>query len=157
MWQDRRTAETCTQLRDRNLEGWVNERTGLLLDPYFTATKLGWLLDHVDGARQRAEQGDLAAGTIDSFLLWRLTGGQMHATDATNASRTLLFNIHSQQWDPDLLALFDIPDAILPEVKNSADDSAVPAPRCSDRPFQSWGLLGINMPRSLAKHASTRA
>ena len=122
VWQDRRTAETCTQLRDRNLEGWVNERTGLLLDPYFTATKLGWLLDHVDGARQRAEQGDLAAGTIDSFLLWRLTGGQMHATDATNASRTLLFNIHSQQWDPDLLALFDIPDAILPEVKNSADD-----------------------------------
>lgn len=122
VWQDRRTAETCTQLRDRNLEGWVNERTGLLLDPYFTATKLGWLLDHVDGARQRAEQGELAAGTIDSFLLWRLTGGQMHATDATNASRTLLFNIHSQEWDPDLLALFDIPGAILPEVKNSADD-----------------------------------
>ena len=100
VWQDRRTAETCTQLRDRNLEGWVNERTGLLLDPYFTATKLGWLLDHVDGARQRADQGELAAGTIDSFLLWRLTGGQVHATDATNASRTLLFNIHSQQWDP---------------------------------------------------------
>jgi glycerol kinase len=122
VWQDRRTTETCTQLRDRNLEGWVNERTGLLLDPYFTATKLGWLLDHVDGARQRAEQGQLAAGTIDSFLLWRLTDGQMHATDATNASRTLLFNIHSQQWDPDLLALFDIPRAILPEVKNSADD-----------------------------------
>ena len=122
VWQDRRTAETCTQLRDRNLEGWVNERTGLLLDPYFTATKLGWLLDHVDGARQRAEQGELAAGTIDSFLLWRLTGGQVHATDATNASRTLLFNIHSQQWDPELLVLFDIPGAILPEVKNSADD-----------------------------------
>jgi glycerol kinase len=122
VWQDRRTAETCTQLRDRNLEGWINKRTGLLLDPYFTATKLGWLLDHVDGARQRAEQGELAAGTIDSFLLWRLTDGQIHATDATNASRTLLFNIHSQQWDPDLLSLFDIPGAILPEVKNSADD-----------------------------------
>ena len=122
VWQDRRTAAMCTQLRDQNLEGWVQERTGLLLDPYFTATKLRWLLDHVEGARQRAEQGALAAGTIDSFLLWRLTGGQVHATDATNASRTLLFNIHSQQWDPDLLALFDIPDAILPEVRNSADD-----------------------------------
>jgi glycerol kinase len=122
VWQDRRTAETCTQLRDQNLEGWVSERTGLLLDSYFTATKLRWLLDHVDGARQKAEQGQLAAGTIDSFLLWRLTGGQVHATDATNASRTLLFNIHSQQWDPDLLVLFDIPGAILPEVKNSADD-----------------------------------
>jgi glycerol kinase len=122
VWQDRRTAETCTQLRDQNLEGWVSKRTGLLLDPYFTATKLRWLLDHVDGARQRAEQGRLAAGTIDSFLLWRLTGGQVHATDATNASRTLLFNIHSQQWDPELLTLFDIPGAILPEVKNSSDD-----------------------------------
>ena len=120
VWQDRRTASTCAQLRRDGAESQVIAKTGLRLDPYFSATKIAWLLDHVSGARDRAVAGELAFGTVDSFLLWRLTGGQIHATDATNASRTLLFNIHTQEWDDDLLALFDIPRELLPEVKDCA-------------------------------------
>ena len=116
VWQDRRTAAFCDQLQAAGHEQLISERTGLLIDPYFSATKLRWLLDEVPGARQRAEQGKLRFGTVDSFLLWRLTGGKVHRTDATNASRTLLFNIHTQQWDPELLALLDIPPGLLPEV-----------------------------------------
>ncbi|MBD2858559.1 glycerol kinase GlpK [Spongiibacter sp. KMU-158] len=119
VWQDRRTAEQCVRLKSQGLEEFVRQRTGLLLDPYFSATKLAWILDNVDGARERAEAGKLAFGTVDCFLLWRLTGGKSHATDATNASRTLLFNIHRQQWDAELLRIFDIPAAILPEVKDN--------------------------------------
>ncbi|MFT6518789.1 MAG: glycerol kinase, partial [Candidatus Azotimanducaceae bacterium] len=103
VWQDRRTADVCEGLRAAGLQASVTAKTGLLLDPYFSATKVQWLLDNVDGARRRAEAGELAFGTIDSFLLWRLTGGQSHKTDATNASRTMLFNIHDQVWDKDLL------------------------------------------------------
>lgn len=120
VWQDRRTADACAALKAAGHEALVRERTGLLLDPYFSATKLGWLLDHVPGARARAERGELAFGTIDSFLIWRMTGGRVHATDATNASRTLLFDIHRQDWCPDLLALFDIPPSLLPEVRDSS-------------------------------------
>ncbi|AMD01129.1 glycerol kinase GlpK [Halomonas chromatireducens] len=120
VWQDRRTADACQRLRDQGHSELVQARTGLLIDPYFSATKLSWLLDNVEGARKRAEQGELAFGTVDTFLLWRLTGGQVHATDATNASRTMLFNIHTQQWDDELLALFDIPAALLPEVRDSS-------------------------------------
>jgi len=120
VWQDRRTADACAALRAAGHEPMVTARTGLLLDPYFSATKLGWLLDHVPGARARAGRGELAFGTIDSFLLWRMTGGRVHATDATNASRTLLFDIHRQRWCPDLLALFDILAALLPEVRDNA-------------------------------------
>ena len=120
VWQDRRTAARCADLRDAGHETSVRERTGLLLDPYFSATKLAWILDNVDGARARAEAGELAFGTIDCFLLWRLTGGRVHATDATNASRTLLFDIHKQDWCPDLLSLFETPGAMLPEVKDSS-------------------------------------
>ena len=98
------------------------DRTGLLIDPYFSATKIAWILDHVDGARQRAEAGELAFGTVDCWLLWNLTGGRSHKTDATNASRTALFNIHSQQWDDELLPLFRVPRALLPEVLDSAAD-----------------------------------
>ena len=116
VWQDRRTAAFCDRLQAAGHEQLISERTGLLIDPYFSATKLRWLLDEVPGARQRAEQGKLRFGTVDSFLLWRLTGGKVHRTDATNASRTLLFNIHTQQWDPELLALLDIPPGLLPEV-----------------------------------------
>lgn len=116
VWQDRRTAAFCDQLQAAGHEQLISERTGLLIDPYFSATKLRWLLDEVPDARQRAEQGQLRFGTVDSFLLWRLTGGKVHRTDATNASRTLLFNIHTQQWDPELLALLDIPPGLLPEV-----------------------------------------
>lgn len=120
VWKDRRTANHCRALREAGHEPWISERTGLLLDPYFSATKLTWLLDQIEGARERAERGELAFGTVDSFLLWRLSEGEVHATDATNASRTLLFDIHRQCWDPELLALFRIPEAILPEVRDSA-------------------------------------
>jgi glycerol kinase len=122
VWQDRRTADRCSALRVQGFEAQVAERTGLLLDPYFSATKIGWILDHVEGARVRAEQGELAFGTIDSFLLWRLTGGARHATDASNAARTLLFDLHTQDWSAPLLELFGVPRALLPEVLDSAAD-----------------------------------
>ena len=120
VWQDRRTADTCDELRKAGHEPEASARTGLLLDPYFSASKIAWILDHVAGARARAEKGDLAFGTVDTFLLWRLTGGTVHATDATNASRTGLFNIHQQDWDETLLALFGVPPAILPQVLDTA-------------------------------------
>ncbi len=142
VWQDRRTADYCAQLKAAGHEEDVAALTGLLLDPYFSATKVGWILDHVAGARQKAEAGDLAFGTIDSFLLWRLTGGQSHATDATNASRTLLFNIHTQQWDESLLELFNIPAAILPEVKDCSADFGITAPGLFDVPLPIAGIAG---------------
>jgi glycerol kinase len=104
-----------------NHEPLVHSKTGLLIDPYFSATKIRWILENVPGTRERAERGELVFGTVDSFLLWKLTGGQVHRTDATNASRTLLFNIHTQQWDEELLELFDIPASLLPEVMDSSD------------------------------------
>lgn len=125
VWQDRRTAETCTELKTRGCEAMVTQKTGLLLDPYFSGTKVAWLLDHVKGARQRAEKGELCFGTIDAFLIWRLTGGKVHATDATNACRTLLYNIHSGTWDDELLAAINVPRAILPEIKDCAADFGV--------------------------------
>ena len=125
VWQDRRTAQWCEQLRGEGLEPLVHERTGLLLDPYFSGTKISWILDHVPGARARAESGELAFGTIDSWLIWKLTGGARHVTDATNASRTLLFNIHTQRWDHDLLDMLRVPASMLPEVLDSADDFGV--------------------------------
>ena len=125
VWQDRRTAEACQALKQRGLEQTFTKKTGLLLDPYFSGTKLAWLLDNVKGARAKAEAGELCFGTIDSFLIWRLTGGKVHATDATNASRTLLFNIHSGDWDDELLAILNIPRNLLPQVKNCADDFGV--------------------------------
>lgn len=125
VWQDRRTTQMCEKLKADGKESFVQEKTGLLLDPYFSASKLAWLLDNVPNARELAEQGHLAFGTVDTFLLWRLTHGQSHYTDATNASRTLLFNIHDMQWDEDLLALFGIPETLLPKVKNSADNFGV--------------------------------
>jgi glycerol kinase len=120
VWQDRRTAGICARLKSDGAEPLVRRRTGLLLDPYFSATKLAWLLDHVPDARRRAERGELACGTVDSFLLWRLTGGRVHATDVTNASRTLLLDIHHGDWDDGLLGLFGVPRALLPEVRDSS-------------------------------------
>lgn len=122
VWQDRRTSGVCQTLRQRGRDEWLAERTGLLLDPYFSATKIAWLLDQVPGARARAEAGELAFGTIDTWLMWNLTAGQRHVTDATNASRTLLFNIRTQQWDDELLEFFNVPRALLPEVLDSAAD-----------------------------------
>jgi glycerol kinase len=122
VWQDRRTAELCARLKADGVEPLVSARTGLLLDPYFSGTKIAWMLDTVPGARADAEAGHLAFGTVDSFLLWRLTGGRVHATDATNASRTLLFDIHRSEWDDELLRVLRVPRAMLPEVKDSAGD-----------------------------------
>ncbi|WP_166255527.1 glycerol kinase GlpK [Marinobacter salicampi] len=122
VWQDRRTSDYCQSVKDDGQEEMINSKTGLLVDPYFSATKIRWILDNVPGTRERAQKGELAFGTVDTFLLWRMTGGKSHLTDATNASRTLLFNIHTQQWDEQLLALFDIPAALLPEVRDSSDD-----------------------------------
>jgi glycerol kinase len=120
VWQDRRTAGDCDRLKSEGLEPFFRARTGLVLDAYFSGTKLAWILDHVPGARARAESGELAFGTIDSWLVWNLTGGERHVTDASNASRTLLFNIHTGEWDPELLKILRIPPAVLPEVGASS-------------------------------------
>lgn len=125
VWQDRRTAEMCAHLKADGFERQFTEKTGLLLDPYFSGTKIAWLLDNVKGAREKAERGELAFGTIDTFLIWRLTGGRVHATDATNASRTLLYDIHTGEWDDALLRILNVPRSLLPEVKNCADDFGV--------------------------------
>jgi len=122
VWQDRRTAEYCASLMAEGVETDFNARTGLLVDPYFSGTKVKWILDNVEGTRERAEKGELLFGTVDCYLLWRLTGGRSHKTDATNASRTLLFNIHDQEWDSEMLERFDIPASMLPEVMDSAAD-----------------------------------
>jgi len=121
VWQDRRTAGICDELKKDGLEPLIRQKTGLVLDAYFSGTKLKWILDHVAGARQRAESGRLAFGTIDTWLAWKLTGGAVHITDASNASRTLLYNIHTNQWDDDLLKLFNVPRAVLPEVHASSE------------------------------------
>ncbi|MGF7159258.1 glycerol kinase [Rhodoligotrophos appendicifer] len=120
VWQDRRTADVCAKLREDGAEPLITARTGLLSDPYFSGTKIAWILDHVPGARAAAEAGQLACGTVDCFLLWRLTGGRVHATDATNASRTLLYDIHRGAWDEELLRLLRVPAALLPEVMDCA-------------------------------------
>ena len=122
VWQDRRTAKLCTSLKQKGLSSTIQAKTGLLLDPYFSATKIAWILDHVEGARIRAERGELAFGTIDTFLIWHLTGGKSHRTDATNASRTMLFDIREQRWDSELLEIFSVPDNCLPEVLDCAAD-----------------------------------
>ncbi|MGB6223069.1 glycerol kinase GlpK [Haloferula sp.] len=121
VWQDRRTADYCTKLRQEGREPWFGDRTGLRLDPYFSGTKLRWILEEVEGARTRAEAGDLLFGTIDSWLVWKMTDGEVHVTDASNASRTLLYNIHSGDWDDEILKLFGIPRTMLPEVKSSSE------------------------------------
>jgi len=121
VWQDGRTAELCRRLKEEGREDDVRARTGLVIDPYFSATKLAWLLDHVPGARKRAEAGELAAGTIDSWLVWKMTGGRLHLTDRTNASRTLLYSLDGDAWDPALLDLFGIPAAVLPEIRSSSE------------------------------------
>lgn len=142
VWQDRRTAEVCRQLARDGTEPDVQRKTGLLLDPYFSATKLAWLLDGVEGARAAAERGELAFGTVDSWLLWRLTGGRVHATDPSNASRTLLFDIHEQRWDEELLSLFRIPASLLPEVKDSSGLFGETEASLFGRPIPIAGIAG---------------
>jgi glycerol kinase len=142
VWQDRRTADVCAALRAAGHEAAITQTTGLLLDPYFSASKIAWLLDNVDGAREAADAGRLAFGTVDSFLLWRLTGGRVHATDATNASRTLLFDIVRGVWDEDLARLFRIPVSLLPEVRDCASDFGETAPDIFGRPIRILGIAG---------------
>ena len=142
VWQDRRTAPLCAELKQEGHERQFTEKTGLLLDPYFSGTKIRWLLDNVKGARAKAEKGELAFGTIDTFLIWRLTGGKVHATDATNASRTLLYDIHTGQWDDALLRLLNIPRAILPEVKDCAADFGMTEPKLLGAAIPICGVAG---------------
>jgi glycerol kinase len=142
VWQDRRTAEACARLREGGVEPMVTGRTGLLLDPYFSATKAAWLLDHIPGARAQAEAGRLAMGTIDCFLIWHLTGGRLHATDATNAARTMLFDIRRGDWDDELCALFGVPRAILPEVRCSNAEFGATAPSLFGAAIPILGVAG---------------
>lgn len=142
VWQDRRTAELCRRLVADGIEERVRERTGLIVDAYFSATKLAWMLDHVPGARGAAEHGALAFGTVDSFLLWRLTGGKVHATDATNASRTMLFDIHEQRWDEELLRALKIPAAVLPQVKDCSGEFGTTLPELFGAPIPILGIAG---------------
>jgi glycerol kinase len=142
VWQDRRTAETCAKLKAAGHEPLFTTKTGLLLDPYFSGTKIAWLLDHVKGARARAVKGELAFGTIDSFLIWRMTGGKVHATDATNASRTLLYNIHTGDWDDELLKILDVPRSLLPEVKDCAADFGVTEKKLFGAEIPIMGVAG---------------
>ena len=120
VWQCRRTADFCRELSEKGYGKLIKEKTGLIIDPYFSATKIKWILDNVEGAREKAERGELCFGTVDSWLIWNLTGGKVHATDYSNASRTLLFNIKTLEWDKELLDLFDIPESILPSVMPSS-------------------------------------
>ena len=142
VWQDRRTADICADLKKAGHEAVVTAKTGLLLDPYFSGTKIAWILDNVEGARNAAEQGQLAFGTVDTFLLWRLTGGRVHATDATNASRTLLYDIHSGGWDDTLLDLLRVPRALLPDVKDSAADFGETEPGLFGSSIKIAGIAG---------------
>ncbi|MBT8472706.1 MAG: glycerol kinase GlpK [Marinicaulis sp.] len=142
VWQDRRTADRCAAMREEGLENHIASRTGLVLDPYFSATKAAWILDNVDGARTRTEKGEIAFGTIDTYLISRLTGGAVHATDATNASRTSLFNIHTNEWDPALLEAFNVPGACLPDVRDSAGDYGATSPDLFGRAIPICGVAG---------------
>jgi glycerol kinase len=142
VWQDRRTAAHCARLREEGFETEVTARTGLLLDPYFSATKLAWILDNVEGARGRAQRGELLFGTVDSFLIWKLTGGAVHATDATNAARTMLYNIHRGEWDADVCARLAIPMGMLPEVLDCAADFGTTRPDLFGRPIPILGVAG---------------
>ena len=142
VWQDRRTASLCEGLKGEGLESLVNEKTGLVLDPYFSATKIKWILDNVEGARAKADSGNLLFGNVDSFLLWRLTGGKSHKTDITNASRTMLFNIYTQSWDSELLSLFKIPKSVLPTVHDCVHDFGVSKKEFFSRSIPVLGIAG---------------
>ncbi len=142
VWQDRRTSGFCTALKAAGHEEKFTRKTGLLLDPYFSGTKVAWILDNVEGARERAEAGELAFGTVDTWLIWRLTGGKSHVTDATNASRTLLYNIEENRWDEELLKLLNIPHSLLPEVKDCADDFGVICAELFGAELPIYGVAG---------------
>jgi glycerol kinase len=151
VWQDRRTADACVRLRSDGAEALIAQKTGLVLDPYFSGTKIAWMLDHVPGARALADAGHVACGTIDTFLLWRLTGGRVHATDASNASRTMLYDLRTGQWDTTLLELLRVPRAILPEIRDSAGDFGVTDPTCFDGSIRIMGIAGDQQAASIGQ------
>jgi glycerol kinase len=140
VWQDRRTAGTCDELRRKKVDQVIRQKTGLILDAYFSATKVQWILDNVKGARKKAEAGDLAFGTVDSWLIWNLTKGAVHVTDPSNASRTMLYNIHTGEWDSELLKIFDVPESMLPEVRSSSEVYA--ETRLFGQPIPIAGIAG---------------
>ena len=142
VWQDRRTASYCDELKKAGHAKMIQEKTGLIIDAYFSATKLKWILDNVDGARKKADNGELAFGTMDTWLVWKLSGGKLHMTDVTNASRTMLLNIHSCEWDKELLKLFDIPESVLPEVKASSEKYGVTGSAIHDSQIPIAGIAG---------------
>ncbi len=142
VWQDRRTAAFCRELRDAGKADLIQEKTGLVVDPYFSGTKARWLLDHVEGARDRAEAGELAFGTIDTWLVWKLTGGKLHLTDVSNASRTMLFNLRTLEWDPELLDLLNVPASLLPEVRASSEVYGETSPDLFGEPIRIGGIAG---------------
>ena len=142
VWQDRRTSSICESLRKDGHEPLISEKSGLLLDPYFSASKLSWILENASGARQRAEAGDLLFGTVDTYLIWKLTGGNSHVTDATNASRTMLFNINTGDWDDDLLAIFNIPGCMMPEVRDCSAEFGTTDPAVFGRSIPIRGVAG---------------
>jgi glycerol kinase len=151
VWQDRRTADVCAALKARGSETELSAKTGLLLDPYFSATKIAWILDHVPDARMRAARGELAFGTVDSFILWRLSGGRLHATDATNASRTLLYNLSTGAFDEDLLELFHVPAALLPEIRDSSGDFGATDPALFGSGIRIAGIAGDQQAASVGQ------
>ena len=151
VWQDRRTSDICADLRAAGAEPEITQRTGLLADPYFSATKIAWLLDNIDGAREAAEAGRLIAGTVDTWLIWRLTGGKVHATDATNASRTMMFNIHAAAWDADLFETLRVPGTILPQVRDSADDFGTTDPAVFGHAIPILGVAGDQQAAALGQ------
>jgi len=151
VWQDRRTHETCQAMKADGLEELIRARTGLLLDPYFSATKLAWLLEHIDGARLAAEAGQLAFGTVDSFLIWRLTGGKVHATDATNAARTMLYDIRAGAWDAEICTALNIPMSLLPEVRDCAADFGSTDPALFGAPIPIRGVAGDQQAASIGQ------
>ena len=142
VWQDRRTENFCKKLKKKNKEASIRKKTGLFIDPYFSASKIKWIIDNVPKAKKLIKQKKLLFGTIDTFLIWKLTSGKVHATDATNASRTLLFNINSNKWDNEILNLFKVPKNILPEVKNSADNFGVTNKSITGTPIPINGVVG---------------
>ena len=142
VWQDRRTAETTNRLREEGMEPLFHEKTGLVVDPYFSGSKIRWILENVEGAREQANRGELAFGTVDSWLIWKMTGGEAHITDITNASRTLIYNIHKQEWDTELLDIFNIPESVLPEVKSSSEIYGHTAKELFSRAIPIAGIAG---------------
>ena len=157
VWQDRRAEPTCAALREQGLEPTFRAKTGLIVDAYFSATKLKWILDNVDGARAAAARGELAFGTVDSWLMWHLTGGQVHATDVSNASRTLMLDVHTNTWDDELLRILDVPRALLPDVHRRAMCTATRCPTCSARAFPSAAWRATSRAPSSARRASAPA